>query len=248
MLELELDPKTLKRVKDHQFYLFPLPATHTNQTNRPTEYADENVLETYAGRGSNGSARLHPDVLTPANCLMAALLDYGDEIEDWSMQSAVIQNGYRPDDESQGRNYLRIINQMIARNPTIFGNTTFPDNLNAEAQSVLGRRGDPRRTAFHQHVAAAPGWSATLAQQLFNIVDNAYAPRGSNPHATGFVFDLDFAIYHNGKEIQLGANTAYNRDALKSAAGTWLNKYATQFNFDSYDTGAEIWHLEYRKP
>jgi hypothetical protein len=248
MLELELDPKTLKRVKDHQFYLFSLPATHTNQTNRPTEYADENVLETYAGRGSNGSARLHPDVLTPANCLMTALLDYGDEIEDWSMQSAVIQNGYRPDDESQGRNYLRIINQTIARNPTIFGTTRFPDNLNAEAQSVLGRRGDPRRTAFHQHVAAAAGWNANLAQQLFNIVDNAYAPRGSNPHATGFVFDLDFAIYRNGREIQLGANTAYNRDALKSAAGTWLNKYATLFNFDSYDTGAEIWHLEYRKP
>ena len=89
---------------------------------------------------------------------------------------------------------------------------------------------------------------ANLAQQLFNIVDNAYAPRGSNPHATGFVFDLDFAIYRNGREIQLGANTAYNRDALKSAAGTWLNKYATLFNFDSYDTGAEIWHLEYRKP
>ena len=111
MLELELDPKTLRRVKDHQFYLFPLPVTHTNQANRPTEYADENVLETYAGRGSNGSARLHPDVLTPANCLMTALLDYGDEIEDWSMQSAVIQNGYRPDDESQGRNYLRIINR-----------------------------------------------------------------------------------------------------------------------------------------
>ena len=54
MLELELDPKTLKKVKEHQFYLFPLPATHTNQTNRPTEYADEKVLKTYAGRGSNG--------------------------------------------------------------------------------------------------------------------------------------------------------------------------------------------------
>lgn len=248
MLELELDPKTLKKVKDHQFYLFPSPATHTNQTNRPTEYADEEVLTTYAGRGSNGRAKLHPDVLTPANALMAALLDYGDEIEDWSMQSAVIQSGYRPDDESQGQNYLRIINQTIARNPTIFGNARFPDNLNAEAQSVLGRRGDPRRTAFQQHVAAAPGWSATLAQQLFHIVDNAYAPRGSNPHATGFVFDLDFTIYRNGGETKLGANVPYNSDALKSACGTWLNKYAMLFNFDSYDTSVEIWHLEYRKP
>jgi hypothetical protein len=70
---------------------------------------------------------------------------------------------------------------------------------------------------------------------------------GANPHATEFVFDLDSSIYYNGKEIKLAANTAYNRDALKSAAGMWLNKYAMQFGFDSYDTCAEIWHLEYRK-
>jgi hypothetical protein len=53
------------------------------------------------------------------------------------------------------------------------------------------------------------------------------------------VFDLDFSIYQNGKEIMLGANTAYNRDALKSAAGTWLNKYAMKFDFDSYEVGAK---------
>jgi hypothetical protein len=83
-----------------------------------------------------------------------------------------------------------------------------------------GRRSNPRRTAFQKKVAEPPGCTQELAQQLFNIVDNAYAPRGSNPHATGFVFDLDFSIYYNGKEIKLGANTAYNRDALKSASGT----------------------------
>lgn len=246
MYELQLDPKNLKTIKGHQYYLFPLPVTHKNQEDRPTEYADEKILETYLGRGSNRSARLHPDVLTPANTFMSALLDYGDEINDWSLQSAVIQNGYRPDDESQGRNYLRIINQTIANNPKIFGNLKFPSTLNTEAQGVLGRRVDPRRTAFQNRVAEAPGWTPGLAQQLFNIVDNAYAPRGSNPHATGFVFDLDFSIYQNGKEITLGANTAYNRDALKSAAGMWLNQYAMKFGFDSYDTGAEIWHMEYR--
>jgi hypothetical protein len=244
--ELQLDTKNLKKIKDHQYYLFLLPVTHTNQKDRPTEYADEKILKTYLGSGSNRSARLHPDVLTPANTLMSALLEYGDEINDWSLQSAIIQNGYRPDDESQGRNYLRIINQTIANNSKIFGNLKFPGSLNTEAQGVLGRRGDARRTAFQNRVAEAPGWTQELAQQLFNIVDNAYAPRGSNPHATGFVFDLDFSIYQNGKEITLGANTAYNRDALKSAAGTWLNKYAMKFDFDSYDTGAEIWHMEYR--
>jgi hypothetical protein len=65
------------------------------------------------------------------------------------------------------------------------------------------------------------------------------------------VFDLDFSIYHKVKEVEkernVGANTDYNNDALKSAVGTWLNKYAMNFDFDSYDTGIEIWHLEYRK-
>jgi hypothetical protein len=247
MYELQLDAKNLKSIRDHQYYLFPLPATHTNQIDRPTEYADEKVLQTYMGQGSNRSARLHPDVLTPTNALMSALLEYGDEINDWSLKSAVVQNGYRPDDESQGRNYLRIINQTIANNPKIFGNAKFPDSFKADAQSVLGRRGDARRTAFQRRVAAAPGWTGELAQRLFSIVDNAYAPRGSNPHATGFVFDLDFSIFSNGREVTLGANTSYNRDALKSAAGMWLNKYAMEFDFDSYDTGAEIWHMEYRK-
>jgi hypothetical protein len=164
------------------------------------------------------------------------------------MRSAVIQNGFRPDDESQGRTYLRIINDTIAKHAEIFGTLKFPQTLNEEAQGVLGRRGDERRTAFQKKVAESPGWSTKLAQQLFQIVDNAYAPRGSNPHATGFVFDLDFAINYNGREVQLGANTSYNSAALQSAAGMWLNKYAMQFFFDSYDTGAEIWHLEYRKP
>jgi hypothetical protein len=166
MLELEPDTKNLKKIKDHQYYVFPSPATHTNQENRPTEYADEKTLKTYLGRGSNRAALLHPDVLTPANALMAALLDYGDTISDWSLQSAVIQNGYRPDDESQGRTYLRIINQTIANNPKIFGDLKFPESLNAEAQGVLGRRGDARRTVFQKKVAEATDWTKELAQHL----------------------------------------------------------------------------------
>jgi len=251
MLELELDSKNLKTINGHQYYLFQLPATHKNQKYRPTQYVNEKILKTYMGKGSNRTARLHPDVLAPANALMSALLEYGDKINDWSIRSAVIQNGYRPDDESQGRNYLRIINETIAKYPKIFGDAKFPANLNAEAQGVLGRFGDPRRTAFQKKVAESPGWTQALAQQLFKIVDNAYAPRGSNPHATGFVFDLDFSIYYKFKEMDkernVGANTDYNNDALKSAAGAWLNKYAMNFDFDSYDTGIEVWHLEYRK-
>jgi hypothetical protein len=248
MYELELDKAKLKTIKDHRYYVFfPAPSPHKNQENRPTQYANEKELKIYKGKGSNGTAKLLPEVLTDANSLMSALLDYGAAINDWSMRSAVIQNGYRPDDASQGRNYLRIINKTIADNPKIFGSAKFPDSLNEAAQGVLGRRGDPRRTAFQKKVGEAPGWTPALAHQLFQIVDRYYAPRGSNPHATGLVFDLDFSVYYNGGEVQLGANPKYNNAALQSAAGMWINKYAPQFGFDSYDTGAEIWHLEYRK-
>jgi hypothetical protein len=247
MHELRLETAELKTIKDHQYYIFPAPPPHTNQTNRPTQYADEKVLKPYLGKGSNRAALLHPDVMKPADTLMTALLEYGEKINDWSLRSAVLQSGYRPDDPSQGSNYLRIIKRTIANNPKIFGTVEFPSSLETDAQGVLGRPGDARRTAFQKKVAEAPGWTKALAQQLFQIVDNAYAPRGSNPHATGFVFDLDFSIYHKGTEIKLGANTAYNSTALQSAAGTWLNTYAMEFDFDSYDTGIEVWHLEYRK-
>jgi hypothetical protein len=123
MLELQLDTENLKTIKDHQYYLFPSPPTHTNQKDGPTDYEDEKILKTYLGRGSNRSARLHPDALIPANALMSALLDYGDEINDWSLRSVIVQNGYRPDDESQGRNYLRIINQTITHGLAPFSRT-----------------------------------------------------------------------------------------------------------------------------
>ena len=65
--------------------------------------------------------------------------------------------------------------------------------------------------------------------RLFNIVDNVYAPRGANPHTTGLVFDLDFTILVSGRERNLGADPAVNDDALRSAAGLWLNKYSMMF-------------------
>jgi hypothetical protein len=104
MFELQLDAAEVKTIGDHQYYVFPTPPTHTNQTDRPTVYADVKILKPYTGRGSKGAALLHPDVLTPANVLMSALIEYGTKINDWSMRSAYIHNGYRPDDESQGRN------------------------------------------------------------------------------------------------------------------------------------------------
>src|SRR5262245_33267282 len=140
MYELPLEKAEIKTIKDHQYYVFPPPAPHTNQTNRPTVYADVKALKPYAGKGSKGTAPLHPNVLMPADLLMAALIDYGNKINDWSMKSAYIHNGYRPDDASQGQMYLTLIKRAIANNPKVFGTTTFPSNLEAEAQSELGRR------------------------------------------------------------------------------------------------------------
>lgn len=249
MFDLPLDKATIKTVGPHQFYVFPKPLTHTNQRDRPPTYADARLLTTYAGTGSNNSAKLLPgEVQSAANAMMSALGRVGDRINDWSMKSAVIQSGFRPDDASQGSNYLRIIKQTIREKPDVFGEVEFPSELETEAQSVLGRPGDARRAAFHRHLAAAPGWSAELVARLFNIVDNVYAPRGANPHATGLVFDLDFAIFSGGRERNLGAEAALNDDALRSAAGMWLNQYSMMFGFDSYDTGKEIWHQEFRSP
>jgi hypothetical protein len=249
MFDLPLDKATIKTVGTHQFHIFPKPHTHTNQRGRPPTYADPNLLTRYAGTGSNGSAKLLPGpVHSAAHAMMSALRRVGDRINDWSMKSAVVQSGFRPDDASQGWNYLRIIKLTIEAKPDIFGETEFPSTLEAEAQSILGRPGDARRAAFHQHLAAAPGWSAQLVAQLFNIVDNVYAPRGANPHATGLVFDLDFTILVGRRERNLGADPALNDDALRSAAGLWLNQYSMMFGFDSYDTSKEIWHQEFRSP
>jgi hypothetical protein len=249
MFDLLLNLATITTVGTHQFYIFPKPPTHTNQLNRPPTYANPDLLTNYAGAGSNGSARLLPGkVQSAANAMMAALRRVGDRINDWSMKSAVVQNGFRADDATQGANYLRIIKLTIQQKPDIFAEVEFPSNLEAEAQSVLGRPGDTRRATFHQHLAAAPGWSAQLVARFFNIVDNVYAPRGANPHATGLVFDLDFTILVAGRERNLGADPALNDDALRSAAGTWLNQYSMMFGFDSYNTDKEIWHQEFRSP
>jgi hypothetical protein len=249
MFDLPLDKAKIKTVRGHQYYVFPAPLTHTNQTNRPPTYANPDLLTTYKGAGANGTAKLLPgDVQSAANAMMSALRSYGEQINDWSMRSAVIQNGYRPDDASQGRNYLRIIKQIIREKPDIFGELEFPSTLEQEAQSVLGRPGDPRRVAFHQHVGAAPGWTPELAAALFRLVDSVYTPRGTNPHATGLVFDLDFTILSGNAERNVGADPAVNGAALRSAAGTWLNNHSMMFGFDSYDTSKEIWHQEFRSP
>jgi hypothetical protein len=258
VFELPLDKAQIKTVGDHQYHIFPMPATHQNYNGRPTRETDGTGLPIYTGRGSNGSAKLHRDIHTAADLFMSALLDYGDYINDWSMRSAVIKVGFYPDDASQGVNYLRIIKDRISKDPELT-DLTFPANLEEEAQSELGGLGDPRLKKFMDDVANSPGWNRALANRLFSWVHKYFAPRGVNPHATGFVFDLDFSIWcqHpqmlHGKQVMqetevthLNANAYLNGVALTNAVGMWINMYSMAFCFDSYDTGAEIWHMEYR--
>ena len=257
MLTLQKEKATVHKFGDRTYYVFPAPAPHTNYVNRPKKYADEKALTAYAGRGSNGRARLLPEVHGAVNNLMSALLDYGNQLGDQSLKSAVVQNGWRPaDDPSQGVSYLANI-KMVMNQPQ-FAKLTFPKSLETEAESFLGDRDDARWKAFVKHLSDSPGWDAATAMKLLNTVANYYVPRGGfNPHATGVVFDLNFSIYHHVRsraqnalveaEDPVDAHPVLNEAALRSAAGMWLNTYSMQFNFDSYNTGKEIWHMEWRK-
>jgi hypothetical protein len=191
---------------------------------------------------------------------MSALLDYGVELGDNSIQSAFVQNGWRPlDDESQGVNYLANIKMVISNRQYGFSDLIFPKSLEAEAEGFLGERNDPHWQAFVKHLSQAPGWDAERASEFLHTVAQYYVPRGGfNPHTTGVVFDLNFAMYHHvlakdqktlvETEDPVDAHPMLNDAALRSALGMWLNTYSMQFNFDSYDTGKEIWHMEWRKP
>lgn len=259
MLTLQKEKATIHTFGNRTYYVFPAPATHSNLVNRPTKYADEGALRVYRGRGSNGSAQLLPEVHSAVNDLMTALLDYGNDLGDHSLQSAVVQNGYRkPDDEIYGVNYLANI-KMVINNPQFgFANLTFPKELEAEAEGVLGERNDPRWLKFVHDLSQV--WGEGTAMKVLNTVANYYVPRGRfNPHGTGLVFDLNFSIYHHvykksqkaivEAEDPVNAIPLLNQAALRSAAGIWLNTYAmVHFNFDSYNTAKEIWHMEWRGP
>ncbi len=250
MLELPITRAKKKSIRGRQYYIFPLSSGHTNYRQRPNQIADPRALTVYKGKGSNNKEVLLPAVLGPAHALLTAMIAYGEKINDWSLKSAVVQSGYRPDDDSAGKAYLRGLKRIIKIRPTDFGGREFPSNLESDAKGVLGPPGDPRRAKLIADVGRASGWTPELAKTLFEIAAGVIAPQGSNPHATGLVFDLEFSIMNpdSGGEEHLHAAPERNPNALRSAAGQWLNTYSMQFGFDSYDTNIEIWHMEYRSP
>ena len=260
MLKLQKDNAKIHKFGNRTYYVFDKPSTHSNTVNRPTKYVKEGETKVYRGAGSNRSAKLLEEVHPAVDKLMTALLEYGGELGDNSLQSAVVQNGWRPsDDPSQGVHYLENIKMVINGPQFGFSDLTFPESLEDEAESFLGERDNPHWQAFVQHLSKSPGWDAARARKFLDTVAQYYVPRGGfNPHTTGLVFDLNFSLYHHvysqdlkalvESEDPVDAHPVLNEAALRSALGMWLNLYSMQFNFDSYNTAKEIWHMEWRKP
>ena len=242
MPNLQTDQATIHKFGARTYYVFPAPHTHANYVNRPSKYTEQKLTKVYPGPGTNFSARLLPEVHTQATLLMSSLLAYGKELGDNSLLSAKIQSGWREADvPSQGVDYLRNVEMVINTPKYGFTPLKFPKSLESEAQSVLGKPGDPRRQAFHAHLAEAPGWDAKRVGELFKTVDQLYVPRGGfNPHTTGLVFDLNFSIYHHKREKEVlveaedlvGEHPVMNEAALRSAAGMWLNTNSMLFSSD----------------
>lgn len=229
------------------FYRFPRPATHRNTRNRPQFIHSASVMETYSGAGSNGAAKVHPAVSTPLGSLMSALRAEGDRINDESMKQAVVDNGFRPSAESEGKAYLAALKKTMRLDPDTFGALTFPTSLEATAKSELGTSGSPEHNAFRDALAKEPGWSEELAKKLLAQTRRFKAPRGGSTHHSGVVVDIDFPYASSNKKFgRHGIDRTKNGDALRTAAGVWLNTHAPALGFDSYNTADEIWHQEWR--
>jgi hypothetical protein len=230
-----------------KFYRFASVSSHKNSTSRPQFQHPATAMKAYSGAGSNGAALIHPAVSSALNTLMAALIAEGARLDDESMKQAVVDNGYRPSALSEGQAYLGALKKTIAQNPKIFGELTFPSSLESTATSELGFSGSSAHNAFRDEIAKQPGWNASLAQQLVSITAGFKAPRGGSTHHSGLVVDINFPYATSDKSSKFhGIARENNANALRSAAGNWLNTFAPGFGFDSYDTGKEIWHMEWR--
>jgi hypothetical protein len=230
-----------------KFYRFASVSSHKNNTSRPQFQHPATAMKAYSGAGSNGAALIHPAVSSALNTLMAALIAEGARLDDESMKQAVVDNGYRPSALSEGQAYLGALKKTIAQNPKIFGELTFPSSLESTATSELGFSGSATHNAFRDQIAAQPGWNANLAQQLVTITGGFKAPRGGSTHHSGVVVDINFPYATSDKSSKFhGIARENNANALRSAAGNWLNTFAPSYGFDSYDTGKEIWHMEWR--
>ncbi|MBL8058570.1 MAG: hypothetical protein JNK29_17835 [Anaerolineales bacterium] len=245
----ELDVSGARRLATRQgnFYRFRRVRGHRNEAGRPQFQHPATAMTAYSGAGNNGRAEIHPAVNTALDTLMAALLAEGARLDDESLKQAQVRNGFRPPEEAEGRAYLGALRKTIRQNPDIFGELEFPAALESQAISELGFTGSAAHDAFRDAIARQPGWTAGLARQLIQITAGFKAPRGGSTHHSGLVVDIDFPYATSRTNVNWhGVNRENNPGALRSAAGAWLNTFAPAFDFDSYNTNKEVWHMEWR--
>jgi D-alanyl-D-alanine carboxypeptidase len=170
----------------------------------------------------------------------------GDRLDDASLKQAVVNSGFRGSTRAEGRRYLNALRKTIKQHPEIFGSRTFPSQLEAMAMSELGSRQSPAFHQFRAAIAASPDWNGSLADQLLQITGRFKAPRGASTHNSGLAVDINFPfVAENGQVDWHGEQRENNAGARRSAAGVWLTSFSRDFGFASYDTQAEIWHMEW---
>ncbi len=200
----------------------------------------------YTGVGSDGEQLIHPAVAAPLNALMSALREVGSCIDDESMKRAFVASAYRPSSKREGEHYLGALETTIKQNPNIFSGLKFPKRLENMATSSLGTYGSQKHKEFVAALAKESGWGQHLAQELADITEGYKAPRGGSAHHSGLAVDINFPYPISATKAQWhGIHRERNQQALRSAAGVWLGKFASDHGFASYNTGKEIWHQEW---
>ncbi len=243
-----LDTTGAQRIatKYGNIFLFTKATTVTNQKKRPKFFHPKGIMVEYTGPGSTKYSKehrwIHPVLVQPLTQLMTTLTEEGERIDDESMKRAVIGSAWRSW-EQDGEGFLNQLRKRIGKNPQIFGDLKFPADLEEEAKSNLYGKVDD----FINHLAAHHPWNHELAAKLYNIATQFKAPGGLSPHESGLVVDIDFPYAKADKSAKFHAITTENNDGARlSGAGMWLAKYAKdEFNFSSYNTAAEIWHMEW---
>jgi hypothetical protein len=222
----------------------PSPRRRTNGTDRPQFIRPGTEMVAFEG------ATVHPAVVEPLTTLMAALRAEGARLNDESARRARVGSGWRASELSEGRRYLAALRKTIRLGEDVGGNPyeypDFPASLEDTARSELGATGSPAHRDFVNALASEPGWTAASASMLVRTTGKFKAPRGGSTHHSGVVVDINWPVRAGRTVVDHGMDRQRNAAALRTVAGRWLYEHAPGLGFDSYDTSAEIWHMEWR--
>lgn len=220
------------------------PPNRTDTADRPQIIGSELAMVEFE------DATVHPAVVAALRALMAGLHAEGARLNDESARRARVASGWRPSQVSEGHLYLAALRKTIQQGVDPHGNPyaypPFPASLEGMATSELGASGSPAHQAFVAALATMPAWSAASASMLVRTTGRFKAPRGGSTHHSGVVVDIDWPVQVGHGVVNHGMRRERNGAALRTVAGRWLYDHAPAFGFDTYDTAAEIWHMEWR--